>query len=260
MIKPMLVSELKSFDGLEYPLYAQPKYDGHRCLAVVEGRTVTLYSKNGNIITSVPHINDQLSEILPNTTVILDGELYSESLDFEDLSSVVRTQTPSADSDKVIFVVFDIVERTPFQSRKYLYEYLLRDISLTHILPVDTYVVEDEEDLVNYYKSSIILYEGIILRPFNSLYEDGKRSKSVLKLKPSYDSEFQVLSISRGSGKASDCSVLTLSSHNGVEFKVLAHIPPSEDYLSKMATVKYAKISKYGVPIHPVFLRFREDV
>jgi hypothetical protein len=27
-----------------------------------------------------------------------------------------------------------------------------------------------------------------------------------------------------------------------------------------MATVKYAKISKYGVPIHPVFLRFREDV
>lgn len=71
----------------------QPKLDGMRCVASNEAENVTLRSRAGKEITSVPHIQDELSLCMPEGST-WDGELYSHSMDFETTMSVARKKKP----------------------------------------------------------------------------------------------------------------------------------------------------------------------
>ena len=50
-------------DGLEYPLYSQPKLDGIRCIVQRNGHgELTAKTRNGKVIDAVPHILESLKE------------------------------------------------------------------------------------------------------------------------------------------------------------------------------------------------------
>ena len=90
-IKPMLApNKQPNLDELSYPLLSSNKLDGIRCIF-----------KNGEMLSrSLKQIqNKQLHQrfqVLKNYTkihnVILDGEIYSHKLTFQEITSFVMTQ------------------------------------------------------------------------------------------------------------------------------------------------------------------------
>lgn len=59
-------------------VYVSPKYDGYRCLAVVNNGTVTLFSRNGTVYSNFPTITESLSSCFPKGQFVFDGEIMSD--------------------------------------------------------------------------------------------------------------------------------------------------------------------------------------
>jgi ATP-dependent DNA ligase len=111
-MEALLVSEIPAGDNWEY----EPKWDGFRCLAFRDGKTVELQSKSGQTLSRYfPEIVEALLKVKANKFVI-DGELVipvKAGLSFDDLlqrihpaaSRVMKLsrETPAQ------FIVFDIL-------------------------------------------------------------------------------------------------------------------------------------------------------
>ena len=80
-----------------YPVYAQPKLDGIRCIVRQENDEIVGRTRNGKIIECIPHILDSLKGFfMAYPKAILDGELYNHEYkeDFNKITSLVRKQKP----------------------------------------------------------------------------------------------------------------------------------------------------------------------
>jgi len=117
-------------------------------------------------------------------------------------------------------------------------------------------------------------YEGTMLRWGSQGYQDGKRSKHLLKMKQFSDSEFKITGFRRGvpyvtadgtyevpvwvcdagNGKAFTCTA------QGDRYEKHALWESVEEHVGKQLTVKFHYLSKDGIPQLPVALRFREEL
>ena len=112
--QPMLASkhEDAKYDFNKNVYYTQPKLDGIRCIARIDG----LWTRAGKEIVAVPHIREELSVFFqkyPNA--VIDGELYNHDLkdNFNKITSLVRKTKPTdADiketAELVEYHVYDI--------------------------------------------------------------------------------------------------------------------------------------------------------
>ena len=99
-----------------FPAIAQPKLDGVRCTAKMESDgSVSLLSRKGKEFQLLDQIRKAvISTGLPET-FILDGELYSDQMDFQRVVGLVRkktykNQTDIDDMAKVKLNVFDAMD------------------------------------------------------------------------------------------------------------------------------------------------------
>ena len=235
---PMLAQKYEDRkDGLEYPLYSQPKLDGIRCIVQCvspnphgsDDVCLVAKTRNGKIIDAVPHILNALKGFfIKNPDVILDGELYNHDLkdNFNKITSLVRKQKPvrsATDTDASFAKKEDAFEKSlgeganiiqywiydapQIGALKESVEFSTRFLDCATILlpqhdcivPVPTSWVYDEEELNEAYESYINEgYEGQIVRT-DSPYEN-KRSKGLLKRKEFQDAEYRVVGIDEGNG------------------------------------------------------------
>ena len=104
--------------------------------------------------------------------------------------------------------------------------------------------------------------EGLMLRRYGSMYE-GKRSKSLLKVKEFHDMEVKIVGYTEGTGKYKGKLGSYACVHKGgIKFNCGSGLT-DEDRASRLdvgifITVKYFELSKDGVPRFPVFLRKAE--
>src|SRR5205085_8079497 len=84
----------------------EDKYDGFRMLACIEGGRVTLYSRNGKIIS---HSYVEVAQALKRTKVdaVLDGELVA--LDSHGVSRFQLLQNALRHEAKLLYCVFDLM-------------------------------------------------------------------------------------------------------------------------------------------------------
>ena len=89
-LSPMLAKTFDNGKHLHYPLYIQPKIDGLRCLAHPHG----LFSRTGCPFLGLLAIQNDLKTyfLKKGGRVVVDGELYSEEMPFEELSGYCRRQ------------------------------------------------------------------------------------------------------------------------------------------------------------------------
>jgi len=276
--KPMLAKDWKDYgDKVEFPVYAQPKLDGIRCIATKDG----LKTRTGKDIVSVPHIFESLQPFFEaHPDVILDGELYCDKFDndFNAICHHVRRTNVTEESlqkAKVIeYHVYDIVsnnmsfsERTEFIKYNLSFEQPSYSIGLEDIVPVETVFVTGKEMLDKLYGQwQEQGYEGQMVR-LDEPYEN-KRSKTLLKRKEFQDAEYAILGWKEGVGnRAGTIGHFEFETEDGVKFhsnvkgnfEYLADLlGQADDLIGKSATIKYFSLTPDGVPRFPYVIAIRD--
>ena len=241
----------------------QPKLDGMRCIAVHNGTTVDLFSRGQKKINSAPNVQYVLKHLMKEGE-IWDGELYNPDLSFEDLMSLARKKEPAEGHEKLQFHVFDVIAPGKFVDRVLDVFERIELFENVYIFPVHTSFQSYSDGAVDV---ALEIYEyqgfeGIILRDPEAEYEH-KRSKSLLKVKQFHDEEYEVVGCEEGTAgtkKAGLLEVFVMVTPEGREFRApligTDHAKKimwenREDYIGRLATVKYQEKSKYGVPRFP---------
>lgn len=257
---PMLAKSIKDIRGLDISECAvQPKLDGHRCLINREGA----YSRRGKVIDTVPEIIDCLN--IPEG-ITLDGELYCHGVPLQTIASWAKRRQP--ETLKLQYHVYDvIIEDVTFFKRRVELAKILKDCDPGKIIPVVTMFCNKNFDPFTYcQKFRELGYEGAMLRPLNGLYEIGKRSKDLIKVKMRYDAEFICVGIEESKD---GWAVLWLKTESGDVFKASAPgthyekkhvIDNKEKYIGRIVTCEYAELTNSGIPFHCVATRWRVDI
>lgn len=195
---PMLAHRYDKFSHkIQFPAYVQPKLDGIRCMGSTE-----LKSRKNKTFTSLPHINNDvicaINKISSNINW-LDGELYSDTLSFQEITSIVRKQDPEPGYDKIEYHVYDCILPYGGHEKFQTFEFRLDAIKkidgmFPSIKIVETVIVNDQKELMDYVASCVAKgYEGGIVRNANGLYEIDKRSYDLQKIKFFNDGEFEIV-------------------------------------------------------------------
>lgn len=95
-----------------FPSMHQQKIDGVPVIVKKIDDKVTAYSRQGEKITSVPHIEQFCSALLKNGEGIV-MELHKEGLPFKEISGLVRKKVPTAASRELIGWAFDFIPVWP---------------------------------------------------------------------------------------------------------------------------------------------------
>lgn len=231
--------------------YMSEKLDGVR--AIWEEKK--LISRNNKPINAP----DWFTDALPND-ISLDGELTCGRGDFQRTVSIVRKKIPiNSEWVNITYKVFDTKHCTIFKDR---YNILNECISINPIAQVVRQIeVINKNHLLDYYNNiSNLGGEGLIIKNPNSYYEF-RRSKNMLKLKPSLSDEAKVLSYQDGEGKYLGMMGALVCLWNrkiieiGAGFTYNDRVnPPS---INSVVTFKYQCLTDSGMPRFPVFVAER---
>lgn len=225
-IKPMLAKDWKKVKNIEYPQIIEPKLDGVRCLMIVkpddggEIPQVTFLSRSGKEYTTLNHIartiEDSMDE-LPVGEFILDGEIYSDELTFQEITAAVKKQ--SLNSTKLHFRAYDIVNDKPMMERRVELIQLVASIGSDFIIPIVFDYAYDETSVKEVHDNFVQAgYEGAMLRHPKGKYEQGFRSSHLLKVKEFMEEEFDLLNLEYGQRGQEDLIALCATG-TGDEFR-----------------------------------------
>lgn len=274
-VLPMLAKKFsEQGHKIQWPAMVQPKLDGNRCIAVVTGNSVKLYSRTRKLITSMKHIEHELLEVRRATgeDFVFDGELYNHDLkrDFEDIQSAVRTEKFDPKTSQVIqYHIYDLVSDKDSTERQLELDSLfglLLPISFLQRVP--TYLAGSQVDMMAIYDAFLEQgYEGAMVRQSHSPYQH-KKTALLQKVKQFDDDEWRIVDIKEGRGTMSGKGIFACRMKDGQEFDaklkgkldnlsyVLEH---RDEFIGKMLTVQYQGFFKSGKPRFPVGLRIREE-
>jgi len=112
-------------------LFVQPKLDGNRAYLTTENGTPTalalpaMYSRTGKKWEHVDHIIDDFKKISENYVRVLDGELYSTEIPFNQLNGLIKKKVLNENDAKLLlkvkFHVFDIIDEIYHLTKDLIY-------------------------------------------------------------------------------------------------------------------------------------------
>lgn len=271
---PMLAHTYTAANSkFSFPCLVQPKLDGLRCISRKIDGEVSLWSRKGLPIDSVPHINRSLGRIMEDGE-IFDGELYNHGSDFNVSSGKIRATNGKHDTSGIDYWVYDVprishmTETDPFVLRMKALVATADDFRIHPQLYVTpTAHAKNFSDVQAYHDEAVEKgFEGAILRNPNMRYEN-KRSQNLLKYKAFFDEEYEIVGCNEGVGVLEEavgsftCLVpnvghfnCKLKATNDVLRAMWGH---PELFMHKFMTVKFQNKSAYGIPRFPVGIRIR---
>lgn len=265
---PMLAHDyIKRGKGFKFPCYVQRKYDGTRCVAM-PGKG--LYSRNRK---RYPHMNHIVAEInkLPDE-MVLDGELYSDTLTFQEIVGLVKRETlKEGDGEKQLQIklhVYDIINNSmPYEERMANLQMLFKRYKFKHLTLVDTVMCESEDRMKELHAQFVSEgYEGIMLRSVKGFYKNS-RSADLLKYKEFFDGEYEVVGYKEGEGLEAGCVLWVCKTPEGRIFNCrprgsredrVTLYARGEEFIGKPLTVRYQELTDEGIPRFPVGIAFRD--
>ena len=208
-IEPMLAKKYNDYiTKIKWPVIVDRKYNGMRNVMSSMGQM----TREGEHIKSAPHVYDAIKHLFTkHPNLVLDSELYNHHYRYKlnELISIVRKTVDITPEDLqkskeiVKAYVYDgygfdnITENTPCSQRRSALKTLLSNIP--EIVVVDYQWAKNDDEVQTIYDSYLKDgYEGAIIR-MNNGYEH-KRSKNLLKMKPTDDDEFIIINIEDGDG------------------------------------------------------------
>jgi DNA ligase-1 len=194
------------------------KLDGVRVLAVVQGSSVTLYSRNGKPFENFPHVAEAIAANRKSIGAfdgryVLDGEIVGAS--FQQLMRQAQRKT-DADTTDMVYHVFDIIPLDSFQEGHYNAQQSKRLDILTGSrarfdatdclrlmdgITVDLDTAEGH-DIMNRYAQDAVTngFEGIMIKDLGAPYEC-KQSSFWMKWKPTITVDLNIVGFEEGTGR-----------------------------------------------------------
>ena len=272
---PMLAHPFtKRKHNIDYPAIVQRKFDGVRCLARLNSDgTVTLLSRKGKEYPHLNHIKADVAANNSNTNLVLDGELYSDTLTFQELVGLVKRVTLKPGNDEqmleVSLRVYDCVElnnEADFTDRYLTITNLTEGaeyLSLVENVRVST------ESEIHAAQARFVEegYEGAMVRNLTGAYAIGKRSANLQKVKTFLDGEYPIVGFTQGTGGETGCVIWECSTPDRQTFRVRPRgtqedrkvlFQNGSDYVGQQLTVRYQELTDDGVPRFPVGIAIRD--
>jgi ATP-dependent DNA ligase len=257
-IFPMLALNFtqRSHD-INFPCYVQAKLDGVRCI-ITNGKMTSRQAKE---FKHLEHIKSELKDC----PYILDGELYSDTLTFQEATGLIRktkvTESDIEKSKQIKFVVYDIIKPEDYTERlEILKKYFEgKDFKYTELLKTEN--CESKEQVKLFHKKYISQgYEGVIIRNKTGHYQESYRSKNLQKYKEFIDDEYKIVGFTDGTGIEKGLIIWTCETKSGSQFQVRpkgTHDERRELYKKgnlfkgKYLTVVYQELTDDGIPRFP---------
>ena len=272
---PMLAhSFTKRKHNITYPAIVQRKFDGVRCLTVLnKDDTVSLMSRKGKEFPHLTHIRKDIAANNSNESIVIDGELYSDTLTFQELVGLVRRETLKKGNDKQMLEVslrvydcIDLNDEPDFSERHKIITEITNGAKYLSL--VENVSVKDENEIHERQAQFVEEgYEGAMVRNLKGAYAIGKRSANLQKVKTFLDDEFEIVGFTEGTGGETGCVIWVCKIQSGAEFSVRPRGTREEkqklfqngnDYIGKMLTVRYQELTDDGIPRFPVGISIRD--
>lgn len=275
-ILPMLAHDFnKRGKDINFPCFAQPKLDGVRLIAKINGPNyddITFMSRTGKLMKNLDHIQNDIfknikSQIYP---LYLDGELFTFDLPFEEISGIFRKLEKDQNIMKLQMHIFDMFYEQSEMTFSERYSNLckMNFTKTKHLRLVETIECKTKDDIDilhgRYIEES---FEGLILRNINGLYKPNYRSKDLQKYKEFQDDEFEIIGGQSGEGLEKDCVIFTCINNNNQKFCVRPrgsreirkeYLKNIKKIIGKKLTVRYQNLSENGIVRFPVGIAIRD--
>jgi len=262
-------------NDIVFPCYVQPKLDGLRCMCyMMANGKVVAQSRTGSYFETVEHICAELRPILLKTPrLILDGELYTVDMPFEELAGLIKKKKVSeADLQRmqcIKYHIYDVVIDAPYCER---YTRIVETIpppeecAYLEVVPTQLThdVIEFKQAFGEYVAGG---YEGIMLRNVDGLYRQNYRSHDLQKYKEFVESEYPIVGFKEADGRDKGTVVWVCKTAAGREFSVRPKgsqehrrecFQNGEQFIGKLLTVIYQELSELNVPRFPVGKAIRD--
>ena len=244
-----------------------------RALAHINKDGAKLISRQMKEFSGLDHITKELATLYKkHGEIILDGELFSKDLTFQQITSLGRKSVNvSSESERLQLWVYDMVDlQSTFHKRYIDWSYITN--GLTNVRQVPTFIVKSEEDIFAKHKQFVKDgWEGTMVRNLNSLYKLNARSDDLLKLKDFLDEEFKIVGFKSGKGKYEKVPTFELITLAGVTFEAVPkgteeereqYLKDAKSYIGKFATVRFFEwtTSENKAPRFPVIVDMSREV
>lgn len=197
---------------------------------------------------------------LPN--VALDGELWLGRGRFDEVSGLIRSdRITNSLWQQVSYQVFDMPNHPgDFENRIIELTNLLNTPNHPHLQAVKHQILKNQTQLDQLLWSVVNKGgEGLMLNQLQSYYEPS-RTSSILKLKPKWDDEAQVIGFTKGKGKYQGLmGAVIVRMKDGREFKIGTGFsdedranPPA---LNSWMTFEYSGLTSNGIPRFARYIR-----
>ena len=240
-------------DGIDpAPYLVSEKYDGVR--GAWDGRVLRF--RSGRLVPAPAWFTARL----PNQP--LDGELWLGRSRFDELSGLVRTDVPvDADWRQLRYMVFELPGAPgDFEARARRIAEIAQRTAWAQLVAVAHTPVADRAALQGRLATTVAQGgEGLVLHLASAAYRGG-RSDTMLKLKPSLDTEATVVAHHAGKGKyAGLLGALEVRTPQGRQFLLGSGLsdaqrrdPPA---IGSEVTYRYRDLTGSGLPRFASFLR-----
>ena len=258
-LKPMLAESGGVPPRSEPQWRYEPKLDGYRVIAYVEGGRVRLQSRRGLDLTPFfPEIAAELAA-QPGGQMIVDGEIVALDAagrpSFNALQNRAQlkgsAEIAAAQRDApVVLVCFDLLHFAGLNLRAAPYGDRRRYLSQCLMPAAHLQLVHASDDAERLYAVSLEHgFEGIVAKRLDSPYQAGQRSRAWLKLKAAQTAEFLIGGYTRGNGAREPLGALLLGYREGKALRYAGHVGSGlDDGIVRTLLERTAKLRRSDSP------------
>jgi ATP-dependent DNA ligase len=263
---PMLAYNYKNFgDRIQYPCFIQKKIDGVRCMAIPQKGLFSRYRKS---FPYLDHIREEINLLPPD--IVLDGELYSDTISFQEIVEQIKEDTLSPNNkDKQLqmkYHVYDIMSDQPYAQRYERLQQIFNRFPFKHLVLVDTEQCDSEKKMKELHDNYVADgYEGVILRNKLGGYLND-RSIDLQKYKEFSDTEVTILGFKSDKGEDQGCVIwiceyedkLFAFRSRGSQEQRRKQFQNGATYIGKHLTIRYQGKTDDGRLRFPIGIAIRD--
>lgn len=257
-------------------VFASPKFNGYRALAICDDGVVNLHSRNGLTYENFPSIVETLEKLSVGKQFILDGEMMSD--DFNAMQQSAMSSKSKKSVGDIKYHVFGWVPVSEWSTKDFKMKTKERLEQLSkwfeenpsdNVVEVKHKLIYSVADALEYEKECIQnRYEGAMLLP-DIPYYLGKKSNKLLKLKTFQSMDCTVVSVYEGEGRnAGRMGGLTVKQENGLLCDVGSGWNDEDrdyiwnnqsEFLGRTLEVSYQELTPHNIMQFPTVIRWRSD-